>query len=81
MSASPCGSFGSLNLSADEGLDGYNQLAHALAMFQEINRYWHNAAAGIQEWWNGTKEANEYQVDIDEHDGKTLSYQPVEVWK
>ncbi|MFA5323717.1 MAG: hypothetical protein WC373_13680 [Smithella sp.] len=71
--------FGGLSLTVDEGLDGYNQLKHALAMFREINRYWADAAANIPEWWKDMKEGNDWQTLIDEHDGKIL--RTVQVWK
>ncbi len=79
MGAAPCNSFGPLKLSVEDGLDGYNQLVKTMAIFRSINQYWNNTAAGIQDWWKRTKEANGYQVDIDAHDGKTLH--TVEVWK
>ena len=67
------------HLPDQNGLEGYNELARVLRMFREINQYWNAVAKGIPEWWKEAKEANEWQADIDAHEGMTKHM--VEVWK
>jgi len=61
------------------GLEGYNELYRLLKLFRFINKYWRDNAAYVGEWWADMKEANEWQGQIGEHEGKTL--RTVEVWR
>ena len=50
--------------------DDYNEMYELYNALKFINEYWKNTAENIPEWWKEVKEANEYQSDIDEHEGK-----------
>ena len=69
MAPAPCNNFGSLNYTVHDGLDGYNHGRKLLRMFRYINQYWKNTAKYVPEWWTEMKEANDYQPDIDAHNG------------
>ena len=77
-----CGGFGSLNwevLSDSGGLEGYNEDRRILQILKRINKYWHDTAKDIGEWWRDCKEANDWQADIDAHDGMTQH--TITVWR
>jgi len=70
MRPAACGNFGVLRLGdCGDGLEGYNELYRVLRMFKEINNFWEEAVTHIPRWWQDMKEANEYQQNIDAHEG------------
>ena len=54
------------------GLDDYNEMYSILNTLRYINTYWNGVVDHLPEWWKETKEMNEYQEDIDNHEGMTL---------
>ena len=77
MKSAPCNTFGGLRYDVDE--DNIDESKKVLEMLRYINDYWNDTSKYIPQWWKDIKEANEWQADIDEHDGKTKHM--VAVWK
>ncbi len=53
-------------------------LNNRLAVLEHINEYWDKCVENIPTWWKETKEMNEYQKQIDEHDG--MVKKNVDIW-
>ena len=74
--------FGSLNteraFSDAPGIEGYNADRETLRLLNRINKFWRGAAQDVGQWWQDTKEANDLQARINEHDGKRAVIK--EVW-
>ena len=73
---SACNSFAGFNSSVLPdtgcGLEDYNEMYNILNTLKYINKYWSGVVDYLPEWWKDNKEANEYQEDIDAHEGMTL---------
>jgi hypothetical protein len=83
MGPAPCNNFGPLKsglLEGFGGLEAYNNDYRILMTLRFINQYMREALEGLKDWWERTKEANDYQPQIDEHEGMTLRYRTVEEW-
>ena len=58
--------------------DNVDEGIAVLEVLEFINQYWETEVKYLPEWWKEMKEANEYQEDIDAHEGKVK--RSVEVW-
>lgn len=71
--------FGPLRFSMDEGLSGYNDGLRVLDILKTINNFWHDTVKDLPEAWKQAKKDNDWQADIDNHDGME-SYQAT-LWR
>lgn len=68
MSRSCCGGFGGL---VDISYEEVEYLDTMLAVLRYINKSVKDFCENIEEWWKDTKEANEWDKEIAEHNEKT----------
>jgi len=80
---SACNSFAGFDSSIlpceGDGFEQYNEFYRVLKTLRFINEYWRVVVNDLPNWWRETKEANEYQADIDAHEGMTLRRR--DVWE
>lgn len=72
----PCNNFGGFNWDAMP--EDYHEMQKLLKAMQFVNEYWKESVKNVNEWWKDIKEANDYQKDIDAHDG--MVQKQVYVW-
>ncbi len=80
LNPAPGGDFGGVSFdkmgvggyAEGDALERYNHTRRVLRALMMINKYWQAQAKDMPRWWSEMKEANDWQADIDAHEGKTL---------